>query len=57
MPQALLGIPVIILLAWLTSSERRRFPLRLVVTGLLAQLILALLFLKVPQLQQLLLGQ
>jgi CNT family concentrative nucleoside transporter len=55
MPQALLGIPIIILLAWLTSSERRRFPLRLVVTGLLAQLILALLFLKVPQLQQLLL--
>jgi CNT family concentrative nucleoside transporter len=55
MPQALIGIPIIILLAWLTSSERRRFPLRLVVTGLLAQLILALLFLKVPQLQQLLL--
>ncbi len=55
MSQALLGIPTIILLAWLTSSERRRFPLRLVVTGLLAQLVLALLFLKVPQLQQLLL--
>jgi CNT family concentrative nucleoside transporter len=52
MPQALLGIPCIILLAWLTSSNRARFPLRLVVTGLLAQWLLAALFLKVPLLQE-----
>jgi CNT family concentrative nucleoside transporter len=51
MPQALLGIPVIILLAWLTSSNRRRFPLKLVTAGLLAQFVLALLFLRVPLLQ------
>ncbi|MEZ5502034.1 MAG: nucleoside transporter C-terminal domain-containing protein [Halioglobus sp.] len=51
MHQALLGLPCIILLAWLTSSNRRRFPLRLVVAGLLAQLLLATLFLKVPPLQ------
>ena len=55
MLQALIGLPTIILLAWLTSSQRHRFPLRLVVTGLLAQLILALLFLKVPLLQDVLL--
>ncbi len=51
MPQALLGLPCIILLAWLSSSNRRRFPLRLVVTGLLAQLLLAGLLLKVPLLR------
>lgn len=55
MSQALLGLPCIILLAWLTSSGRRDFPLRLVVTGLLAQLLLALVFLKVPLLQEALL--
>ena len=51
MSQALLGIPCIVLLAWLTSSDHRRFPLRLVITGLLVQLLLALLFLKLPLLQ------
>jgi len=51
MSQALLGLPGILLLAWLTSSNRRRFPLRLVVTGLLAQVMLAALLLKVPLLQ------
>lgn len=55
MSQALLGVPVIILLAWLTGSERRRFPVRLVLAGLLAQALLAFLFLKVPLLQDLLL--
>ncbi len=55
MPQALLGLPAIILLAWLTSSDRRRFPVKLVVVGLLAQLLLAVLLLKVPLLQELLL--
>ncbi|MDE0950124.1 MAG: hypothetical protein OSA45_02585 [Halioglobus sp.] len=55
MSQALLGLPCIILLAWLTSSNRRRFPTRLVITGLLAQLLLAALFLKVAPLQDALL--
>ena len=55
MPQALVGLPCIILLAWLSSSNRHTFPVRLVVTGLLAQLILAALFLKVPLLQDALL--
>jgi CNT family concentrative nucleoside transporter len=55
MSQALLGLPCIILLAWLCSSNRRRFPLRLVITGLVAQLLLAAVFLKVPLLQDALL--
>lgn len=55
MSQALIGIPALLLLAWLTSSDRRRFPLRLVLSGLLAQLLLGLLFLKAPPLQALLL--
>ncbi|MCB1688762.1 MAG: hypothetical protein KDI33_09765 [Halioglobus sp.] len=55
MSQALLGLPGIILLAWLSSSNRRQFPLRLVIAGLLAQFVLAALFLKVPLLQDALL--
>jgi CNT family concentrative nucleoside transporter len=55
MSQALLGLPCIILLAWLCSSNRRHFPLRLVITGLVAQLLLAAVFLKVPLLQDALL--
>jgi CNT family concentrative nucleoside transporter len=55
MSQALLGLPCIILIAWLCSSNRRRFPLRLVITGLVAQLLLATVFLKVPLLQDALL--
>ncbi|MDZ7782486.1 MAG: nucleoside transporter C-terminal domain-containing protein [Halioglobus sp.] len=55
MSQALLGLPVIIFLAWLTSADRRRFPLRLVATGIIAQLLLCILFLKLPLLQQALL--
>lgn len=49
--QALLGIPALVLLAWLVSSDRQRFPLKLVVTGLLLQFALALLLLKLPLLQ------
>jgi CNT family concentrative nucleoside transporter len=55
MTQGLLGLPAIILLAWLTSSNRRHFPLRLVIAGIVAQVALAALFLKVPLLQDLLL--
>ena len=54
MSQALLGLPLIIFFAWLTSSNRRHFPLRLVIAGLLAQVLLASLLLKVPALQNVL---
>lgn len=55
MPQALLGIPAIIFIAWIMSSDRARFPVRLVVVGVATQLVMALLFLKVPFLQDALL--
>jgi CNT family concentrative nucleoside transporter len=55
MPQALLGIAVIIGLAWLSSSDRRAFPLKLVLSALLLQVLLALAFLKLPLLQDFLL--
>ena len=55
MSQGLLGLPLIILLAWFTSSDRRQFPLRLVLTGVVAQVLLAAVFLKLPLLQHLLL--
>ena len=55
MSPALVGIPLLVLLAWLTSSDRRRFPWKLVLSGLAAQFLLALLFLKLPPLQALLL--
>lgn len=51
MNQALLGLPTIILIAWVVSERRRAFPLRLVLTGVIAQLVLAALLLKVPLLQ------
>lgn len=53
--QALLGLPLLIFLAWLSSSNRRSFPLKLVLVGVAVQFLLALLFLKVPLLQQFLL--
>jgi len=40
------GITVFILLAWAVSSDRRRFPWRIVVGGLLLQLLLAFLVLR-----------
>ncbi|HEY1613871.1 MAG TPA: nucleoside transporter C-terminal domain-containing protein [Rhizomicrobium sp.] len=46
--QSLLGMVVIIALAWAISENRRIFPLRTVAAGLVLQLILALLLLKVP---------
>ena len=47
-PQSLLGVGAILTLAWLLSEDRRKFPVRTVVTGLLMQMALALLLLKVP---------
>ncbi len=55
MSQALLGRPLLVLLAWLTSSDRRRFPVKLLAVAIALQFLLALLLLKVPLLQQLLL--
>lgn len=46
--QGLFGLAVFVALAWLLSSGRRAFPARLVVFGLLAQFVLALLLLKLP---------
>lgn len=46
--QSLLGIVVILTLAWVVSENRRAFPVRTVVAGLGMQVVLALLLLKVP---------
>jgi CNT family concentrative nucleoside transporter len=46
--QSLLGIVVLVGFAWAVSEDRRAFPLRTVVAGLLLQVVLALLLLKVP---------
>lgn len=51
--QPLLGLALFILLAWLLSENRRRFPLRLVLGGLALQLLLALLLLRLPGCRQL----
>lgn len=43
--RALLGLAFFLLVAWLLSSHRRRFPWRVVLMGLLAQVVLALVML------------
>jgi concentrative nucleoside transporter, CNT family len=45
--RGLLGIAVLLLLAWLLSEDRFRVPLRVVAAGVLLQVALAILFLKV----------
>jgi concentrative nucleoside transporter, CNT family len=47
-PQSLLGIVAIVALAWALSENRRAFPWRIVVGGLILQAAIALLLLKVP---------
>ena len=44
----LIGIGVLIFIAWLMSNNRRRFPTRIVLTGVGLQFALALLLLKTP---------
>ncbi|RIK67689.1 MAG: NupC/NupG family nucleoside CNT transporter [Planctomycetota bacterium] len=44
--RSLLGVSALVLIAWLLSSNRRKFPLRTVVGGLALQWILALLVLR-----------
>jgi CNT family concentrative nucleoside transporter len=46
--QSLLGILVLLALAWALSENRRAFPLRTVLAGLALQIALALLLLKLP---------
>ncbi|HEY1797723.1 MAG TPA: nucleoside transporter C-terminal domain-containing protein [Stellaceae bacterium] len=46
--RGLLGIAALLLLAWLLSEDRFRVPLRVVVAGLLLQVVLAIVFLKIP---------
>ncbi len=46
--QGLLGVAVLVAIAWLFSENRRRAPWRLLAFGLLVQLLLALLLLKLP---------
>lgn len=43
---SLLGLAVLIATGWLMSSQRRLFPLRVVVGGLLLQFVLAALVLR-----------
>lgn len=50
--QALIGIPIFILLAWVLSENRRLFMRRVVLGGLLLQLALGLLILKVPLIRE-----
>lgn len=45
---ALLGITTLVVLAWLLSEHRRRFPWRLVLTGIAMQIVLGVLLLRVP---------
>jgi CNT family concentrative nucleoside transporter len=45
--QGLLGIPIFILIAWLMSENRQKFPWRVVLAGVLTQLVLGALLLKV----------
>jgi CNT family concentrative nucleoside transporter len=51
MLQALIGIGGLLLLAWLFSEQRRAVPWRAVAAGLALQLLLALLLLKLPGIQ------
>jgi CNT family concentrative nucleoside transporter len=54
--QSVLGICVIVALAWVFSEDRRRFRWRIVVTALLLQAAVALVLLKFPPARSLLLG-
>jgi CNT family concentrative nucleoside transporter len=44
-----IGLMVMILIAWLLSSDRKRFPWRVVSGGVALQFVLAILLLKTPQ--------
>ncbi|HZT51785.1 MAG TPA: nucleoside transporter C-terminal domain-containing protein, partial [Stellaceae bacterium] len=46
--RGIVGIAAMLLLAWAVGEDRRRVPIRVVAAGVLLQVALALLFLKVP---------
>src|SRR6202021_4173032 len=46
--RALLGIAALLLLAWVSSEDRFRVPLRVVIVGVLLKFAVALLLLKFP---------
>ncbi len=48
MPRSLLGLAVLLTLAWLVSADRKRVPWRMIVAGLGLQFAIAALMLKVP---------
>jgi len=54
--QSVLGIAVIVMLAWALSEKRQAFPFRMVSLALLLQLSIALLLLKFPPARAVLLG-
>jgi CNT family concentrative nucleoside transporter len=49
--QSLLGLMVFILLAWMCSEGKKRFPVKLVIIGVTLQLLVATLLLKLPVFQ------
>ncbi|KIH77207.1 Na+ dependent nucleoside transporter N-terminus [Geoalkalibacter ferrihydriticus] len=51
--QPILGLGIFILLSWLISEQRRRFPVKLVIVGLALQLLLAILLFHVQLFQSL----
>lgn len=51
MLQGMLGLLVFVLTAWLCSENRHKFPWKLVATGLMLQLLVAFLLLKLPVFQ------
>ena len=50
--QSVLGLMVLLILAWAISENRRAVPWRIVISGLLLMVVMALLLLKVPLVKQ-----
>ena len=46
--QGLIGIVLILAIAWMFSNNKKRINYKLVISGILLQIIIALLILKVP---------
>lgn len=54
--RSLAGLLVLLALAWALSERRRRFPFKLVCAGIFAQIVIAVVLLKVPFFQKLFMG-
>lgn len=48
MAQSALGLVVFVLIAWLCSENKRRFPVKVVVAGIILQFVIAIAMLKLP---------